>query len=429
MNLSNNHFIKSIVTLLTGSFVSIIFLAIQHIALPYIFTPDELGIKAVILAIPTACIGIVCGRFDLPIVYEEDESRIPALLKLNFICNLFFSAVITLICTIYFLFIKKGYSSYWYTLPAIFIYLAAYGATLTLNGYNNRYRDYKTISKMYALRSGAQSLLPVILGLILVTWMKLSYLSVAILVVPYCLGAAFGLYSQGKGLLSRREAILNASRREICVEAKKHIRQLTMSSPAILANGLSYSLITIMVSALYGESITGYYSLSVTLLGLPITLISGNMSKIYMRDAAKEYEETGGFEHTFKKHFLVLSAIAVPMFFCLYFLAPPLCAWMFGKKWLVAGEYIKALALMFSFRLVSTALSPGLYICKKQLAELILQIAFLCVTATVGIVSYILNLEPLAYMRILGGARSFVMLVMIYVIYRCSHCKKDLCKI
>lgn len=125
MNLSDNHFLKSLFTLISGSFVSIIFLAIQHIALPYIFTPDELGIKAVILAIPTACIGIVCGRFDLPIVYEEDESRIPALLKLNFICNLFFSAVITLICTIYFLFIKKGYSAYWYTHAAIFIYLAA----------------------------------------------------------------------------------------------------------------------------------------------------------------------------------------------------------------------------------------------------------------------------------------------------------------
>lgn len=75
MNLSDNHFLKSLFTLISGSFVSIIFLAIQHIALPYIFTPDELGIKAVILAIPTACIGIVCGRFDLPIVYEEDESQ------------------------------------------------------------------------------------------------------------------------------------------------------------------------------------------------------------------------------------------------------------------------------------------------------------------------------------------------------------------
>ena len=424
MNLSDNHFLKSLFTLNSGSFVSIIFLAIQHIALPYIFTPDELGIKAVILAIPTACIGIVCGRFDLPIVYEEDESRIPALLKLNFICNLFFSAVITLICTIYFLFIKKGYSAYWYTLPAIFIYLAAYGATLTLNGYNNRYRDYKTISKMYALRSGAQSLLPVILGLILVTWMKLSSLSVAILVVPYCLGAACGLCSQGKGLLSRREAILNASRREICVEAKKHIRQLTISSPAILANGLSYSLITIMVSALYGESITGYYSLSVTLLGLPITLISGNMSKIYMRDAAKEYEETGGFEHTFKKHFLVLSAIAVPMFFCLYFLAPPVCAWLFGQKWLIAGEYIKALALMFTFRLVTTALSPGLYICKKQTDELLIQFSLLGVTAAVGFFAKSYGYDAITFMWIIGIARSIVMLVNVIIVYYYSRGNK-----
>lgn len=61
MNLSDNHFLKSLFTLISGSFVSIIFLAIQHIALPYIFTPDELGIKAVILG-NTDCLYRYCMR-------------------------------------------------------------------------------------------------------------------------------------------------------------------------------------------------------------------------------------------------------------------------------------------------------------------------------------------------------------------------------
>ena len=414
-------FLKSFFTLLSGSAISVIFLVIQHIALPYIFSPEELGIKAVILAIPTACIGIICGRYDLTIVYEEDDKNIPALLKLNFICNLLFSSIITIICTMYLVVVKSGYSKYWYTLPAIFAYLTAYGATLTMNGYNNRYRDYKTISKMHAIRSGAQSLLPVILGLIFVSWMKLSYLSIAILVIPYCLSAACGLYSQGKVLLPCKDSIINSSPREVRAVAKKHLRQITMSTPAILANGLAYSIITIMVSALYGETATGHYSLSITLLGLPITLISANMSKIYMRDAAKEYEETGGFKQTFKKHFFVLVAISVIMFACVYFFAPTLCIWLFGEKWRVAGEYIKALALMFSFRLVSTALSPGLYICKNQLAELILQVSLLLTTIAVWAISAVVQYDSLTFMRILGMSRSLVMAAMIYVTYICAR--------
>lgn len=412
----NRTFLKSISILTAGSAISILFLVIVHFATPYIFTPEELGIKSVILAIPMAVGSVVCGRYDLTIVYEPDENQVYPLVKLNILLNLIASSALTLVTFLYLAIWEPDYLQYWYTIPAVWVYLVAYGLTLTLNSYNNRYRDYKTISKMHAIRTAAQSLSTVALGLILVLWLKLSVLSVAILVIPYCLGMAAGIRSQGKNIIQNRKEIFNVRREAVRSIAKKHIKQPLLSAPAILANSLSYSLITLMINAMYGETITGYYSLSVTLLGLPITLISGNMSKVYMKDASLEYEKTGCFKNAFKKNLIVLFALSIPMFFAMYYAAPPLMAALFGEKWRMAGEYIKLLSVMFTFRFITTALSSGLYVCKKQSAELILQLLFLGVTALSGIIAHFSHLDSMGFIKLLVIFRSGVMAILTVVV-------------
>ena len=423
----NKSYFKSVSLLTIGSIVSVLFLLVQHLLLPFIFTPEELGIKSVIIAVPSAFIAMLCGRYDLCLVYEDDEENIPGLLKLNLYVNLVLSSIATAVTFLYFVFFKQECIKYWYLLPAIWVYFIAYGLSLILNSYNNRYKEYGMIAKMHAIRVAAQCLGTIVLGLIFVFWLKWTFLSVPILVVPYCVGMAVGLRSQGKGVLQRKKEIKETCRSKVVEIAKKHIRQPLLSAPAIFANSFSYSLITIMTNGLYDDATTGYYSLSITLLGLPISLIAGNMSKVYMRDATAEYEETGGFKKSFNKNLLLLTALAVPLFFAMFFLAPPICVWVFGNKWLIAGQYIKALALMFSFRFVSTALSPGLYVCKKQLAELLIQVSFVIVTALSGLFAFVFGWSAIVFLWVMGFARSAVMLVQVILVCYYSRCniKKD----
>ena len=162
---------------------------------------------------------------------------------------------------------------------------------------------------------------------------------------------------------------------------------------------------------------TGFYSISTKILGLPLALISGNVSKVYMEEAAKEYNATGKFSKAFNKTFLFLSIIAVPMFFAMYFLAPPVCAWIFGADWIVAGEYIRVLSIMFTMRLVATALSPGLYVCRKQLAEFFVQGSLLLVTVAAGIVAYFCKYDIYSFLRIVAWLRSVVLVAQILTVY------------
>ncbi len=412
----------SLTILASGSLIAQAMTALEQVFLTRIFSAEALGIYAFLISFPHACVGIICGRYDLALVYEEDENKILALVKLNFVINLLLSTILSVGYLVYLVFYTE-YQQFAYLVPAVFIYLISYGLTNTLNSYNNRHGEYNMITKMHMLRTFAQCFGTVFLGLIFVILLHIDSLqiSVPVLVFPYCVGMLLGIFTQGKGLLSRYKELKVITGKELWEVAKKHKKQPLVSAPAIFANNASYSLITISINNFYDAAVAGYYSISTKLLGMPISLISSNMSKVFMEQAAKEYNATGKFTKAFNKTFGFLVAMAVPMFLCMYFLAPPVCAWLFGGDWVIAGEYIKILAMMFTFRFVATALSPGLYVCRKQFSELTIQVAFLLVTAFAAIISYVYAFDVEQFLWAMSISRSLVLVGLVFMVFYYSR--------
>lgn len=421
-------FLQSLVILATGSLIAQLMVAGEQLILPRIFTAEVLGIYTFLIAFPQACIGTICGRYDLTLVYEEDEGNIFALVKLNMLLCLLLSTVLSIGYGAYLYFFRQEYRRFLYLIPAIFLYLFSYGITSMLNSYNNRYRQYKTITQMHLLRTFAQCFGTVGLGVLFAIILRNDSVSlhVSILVIPYCMGMFFGVTSQAKLLLSHRKEIAAVSLTEVWKIAVKHKKQPLVSAPAIFANGFSYSLVTMMINNLFGATVTGYYGLSTKLLGMPITLISGNLSKVYMEEAAREYKSTGRFTKAFNKSFLFLTVMAIPMFLCMYYLAPPVCGFLFGSKdWQIAGEYIRILSPMFTLRFVATALSPGLYVCKKQGLEFVSQVSLLVVTAISGVISAMLYFDVEEFLFTVSIARSVVLLGYVIIAFYCSRKGND----
>jgi len=88
LNSFKGTFLKSLTILASGSLIAQIMVVVEQLCLTRIFSPETLGIYAFLIAFPQACIGMVCGRYDLAIVYEEDESKVFSLVKLTFVINL-----------------------------------------------------------------------------------------------------------------------------------------------------------------------------------------------------------------------------------------------------------------------------------------------------------------------------------------------------
>lgn len=380
-------FLNSLVILASGSFIGVLIIAACEVARTWVFPQSEIGIYSYLVTIPLTFISITSLRYDISIVIEEDERKALALVKLSGLLSVVMSALVTIGFVVFIVGFHQNYIPYLYITPFIPIIMLGYGTNNILNAYNNRYKEYGTISKKYVLRTALQYLVAIILGFVVVVLLKKPALSVLIMIAPYGLGLFAGIRGQAKGLLTRWDELKSISRDEMWEVAKKHRRQVYYSSPALFVNSYSFSVITFLIEDIFDATTVAFYSLSSRVLGMPITLISGNVAKVYIEEASREYEKTGKFENAFKKSFLFLAVIAIPMFFAMYYIAPPVCAALLGKGWDVAGEYVKILALMFSFRLIGSAVSQSLAVCNKQGWELVVNGSLILASVISGVLT------------------------------------------
>lgn len=395
-------------------------IAACEVARTWIFSEDEIGIFSFLIAVPLTFISITSLRYDITIVVEEDERKALALVKLSAILAAAVSALVTVGFIVFIVFFHKNYIRYLYVTPFILAIMVGYSSNNILNSYNNRYKEYGTISKKYVVRTTIQYLGAIILGLLFVTMLKLSSFSVLIMIAPYGLGLFAGIRNQAEGLMKRWGELRSVTKEELWEVAKEHRRQAFYSSPALFVNSYSFSIITFLIESIFGTSILAYYSISNRVLGIPISLISGNVAKVYIEEASREYEKTGKFEKAFTKSFLFLSAMAIPMFFAMYYLAPPVCTVLLGEGWDQAGMIIRALALMFAFRLIGTAISQSLAVCKKQGWELLVNGSLIVASVISGILTRALGGDFLFFLRAICISRSLCYVGLIFLVFLLS---------
>lgn len=58
--------------------------------------------------------------------------------------------------------------------------------------------------------------------------------------------------------------------------------------PAHFLNSASYSMLNFYITELFGLGILGYYSITYRILGIPLTLVSLNVSKVFFQRASEE---------------------------------------------------------------------------------------------------------------------------------------------
>ena len=419
-------YVSSLATLVGGTLLGTVFTAIYQVAQTWIYTPESIGVYTFLTTVPLMFIAVPSLRYDIAIVVEKDERKAMALVKLSAILALVTSLLVTLFYAGYIWFFCQEYRQYLYVLPFAFLIVFGYGINNLLNAYNNRCDDYGMISRKFVVRSAVQRLGMVAAGVIVVYLAKLESLSVLAMIVPYSLGLFVGIRNQASTLLARKEELRSVTAAEMKEAAKLHKNQPLFSAPALFVNSFSYSSITLIIEKLYDTTVIAYYSISNRVLGMPISLVSGNVAKVFIADAAKEYAQTGGFRRAFKKSFGFLLALAIPMFVGIYFLAPPVCGWLLGDGWEVAGEYIKIMGMMFAFRLVGTALSQVLTVCNKQIVELYVNFGLLAAAAISGLVAWYLQRDVLFFLQVLNVLRSACYAVLIVCVYCFSKRKKDM---
>ena len=64
----------------------------------------------------------------------------------------------------------------------------------------------------------------------------------------------------------------------------EHKNQLIYSTPSILLNSLSFSIVIFFLGILYSSEEVGIYGMAIRILGIPVTIISLGLSKILCKE-------------------------------------------------------------------------------------------------------------------------------------------------
>lgn len=379
--IKNNYFFKNIALLSTGSVFAQLIAVVCSPILTRLYSADEIGVYSYLIAIVGTFTAVLNARFDMAIVTEEEEKNLFPTVKLSMILGILISFGISIGYGVFFYFFKTEYAHYRYSIIFFFLLLIANSLINVFNSYNNRKKEYKLLTSVYVIRTGFQNIGGVAFG-----FFKTGVFG---LMLPYTIGQFLGMRRQSKTLIPYLKKVWKSTGEDMKRVAKKHKRLPLFSVPAMLANSFSYSSVTIFIESLFNMSLVGYYSLSTRILGLPLSLVSGNVSKVFFQEASAEYTKRGKFSASYKKTFLLLLAMAVPMGVVIYIAAPWACKTFFGESWVVAGNFIRILVPYYMLRFIGTALSPGMLVCEKQQQELLIQI-LLVITS---VVSYIITIS------------------------------------
>ncbi|TFJ24165.1 hypothetical protein CKN99_12750 [Carnobacterium maltaromaticum] len=411
--IKKSKFLKPIIQLTAGSAIAQVITILISPVSTRLFSSEQLGTYTMILTVVSIFGPVLAGRYDMSIVTSKNKEDEVNLISASFFISI---AVTFMVSASYFVYLIKQKnileetgSSIFYLIPILLLMTAV---TNILTAYNNKYKEYRLISKVYVLRNVVQNSSLIIFG-----FLKLGSLG---LICSQVLSVLFGVKEQSLKLIENKKEFrlvsLSGMKKILFSEKKQPI----FSVPATLLNSSSYSILNFFITGLFGLNVFGYYSMSYRILGLPLTLISTNVSKVFFQQASEERKIIGNYRKVLIKFTFVLLFISIPMVIFLMIFSPVIFEFFFGKGWYVSGIYVRILAPMFGIRLVVSSVAVSLIISQKQQLELLLQFAFIVLSLVSYFLCKILNLDEYIFFSLISFSYSLVYLFYYYIIYKLS---------
>lgn len=321
-----------------------------------LYSPSAYGYFAVFSLIAYTASALASLRYELAILNADDEDEAVSLFHLSAVLTIGMGITATAVPVL--LHLIRPAPEAWYSKPGsmvIGLMATLMGLFQVLNYWQLRRRQFRTITVSRVARAIAVGASNITFGLVTKSDEGLIWSS--ILGQAVSTGVLMGvvlkadLMSLGRFQLQR-----------ISTSARRHARFAMYSVPADLLSTLTAQAPLWLLSV----ADRGFFSFTMTILGAPLTLVSGTFVDTFKEQATREYRETGTFRPTYSKLFKILVSLSVLPTIVLLAFGPNLFALVFGQQWRVAGEFARILALMFGIRLITNPLSYSYFVIGKQ---------------------------------------------------------------
>lgn len=361
--------LRSMSSLMTGSIIAQIIMIITSPVITRLFNPNQFGFYISVITAISIFGPIICGKYEMSIITSKDSIELKSNIIISVIFTLILSLIIGILYPLFFIKIDQTnfLNSTFLLQLSIFTLLILYGLNNIFTSLNNKYKRYNMISNVTITKSIFQNVTLIIFGVLQIG--VISFVFSQVISSLAGLRKLTKIYFQN-GL--NKIKITNKIIYKYFIFGKE---QLFYNAPSALFSTLSQASIVIFLGFMYDSSIVGWYGLSNRMLGLPFTLISANIAKIYFEKASAQYKKTKEFKKIFFKTLLFLFLITVPVMIIIFLLSPLLFSYAFGTAWYRAGVFVQLMIPMYSMKLIVDSLTTSFIIVGQQKVEFFIQLS------------------------------------------------------
>ena len=363
--------VRNTSVLLSGNILAQIITLLAYPIISRIYTPDEMGTLNLFVSIFAILVLLANAEYQNVLVFHKNEKDLPSVLAVCLACVVLVSTIVLISvpfsAEISSLFGSTDLADWYFLMP---IYVAATAIWNICDSLIIRKKLFKYISLYLVLLALYNVGLKILLGNI--GWgtggLIISAVSGSVLIL-----LAVCLYAQLKDKLFSSLGVRPTWASTLAI-AREYIKFPKYSLSRKTLNLLSKSLPIFLLSAHFGMTDIGLYSMGLLLAHTPINVACGSLYKIMFRFVSEKVWNNEKILPVIKKYIASVLMVGLPSFALLFFILPDLTALLLGDDWRISGEYIR---LMLPWLLAFTIADvidfiPQLF--KKQEGLLIIEI-------------------------------------------------------
>ncbi len=385
--LRRDRFFRRLATLSGGVAAGQLFLALATPLLTRLYTPEDFGVFAVIIAILAMFNSVSSMRLEtsLPICRPETLAAGLATTLLLAVCSV---ALLTLgLILAQFLLLPPTVGTAMrealWTVP-----IAALLGALALPFTYLRIRqgDFRTYGMSRMARLVSQGSAQIVFGFAGMTRLGLS--------LGYAVGPGVALLFLLRGTGRELRRLTEVGRRQIGDYLREHWRYpLYMMPAAVLFEAVQF-LPAVLLAAIFSPTAAGFFALSQRVLGLPVRFLSRSAGQVLLGEAA----QAPGREIARRVRDIVRQFTLLGILIILPMVAIGSGGWefLFGERWGRAWAFVFALSPMYLLRFVTETVSNMFIITNKQHLRFVSSVALLAITLFSFLTAPHLGIGPLA---------------------------------
>ena len=344
-----NDFVKSVTVLMTGTVIAQVFSFLISPILTRIYSPDEMGDLNIYMRIVSFLAALATARYELSLPLPKQDSHAYLLYRLSLRIALYMLGGTAFLSLLYFTFASFNWFNLLFALltlvSTVFVVISNLGTNWSI-----RTKKFKKISFSRIVNAGSSNVLKWVFGL-------LGFGSLGLLSATF-LGYLFSAipFLKDWSLLNKTNRNLRSSSKTkaLVVQYRDFPR---VNLPHVLVDLGKDLALAFFIVFYFSKDVFGWYSLSYTILQLPIAIIGVSIGQVFFNRCAELVHQKQSTLGILKKTLVSLFLISILPFGVLFFFGEDLFRIFFGANWSNSGIYSEIMTSWFLMNFLISVIS------------------------------------------------------------------------